>query len=104
MSDETKRYERSSETKQLSMPVATVAALVTALVSGGAAAGISGSSTSAAMVRVETQIEGMRDEQRRSSDTLQAVVLRLDARDAGLDERLRAVELRLERLGGQPPR
>lgn len=99
MSDDTKRYEKpSSDGRQLSMPVATVAGLIMALVSGGLASGVTGSSTSSGLVRLETRLESMQEDGRRLTDEWRAVVLRLDARDQDLDARLRASEQQLGRI------
>lgn len=99
MSDgETKRYEKAD--RQLSMPVAAVVALVGSLVSGGVSAKVTGGSAEAGMVRMEAKIEALQDSVTRQGESVRDVVLRLDARDVALDERLRAVELHQAR--GQP--
>jgi hypothetical protein len=99
---ETTRMGRGGGDKAPGWGPAAIGVLMASFLSAGGAAALGGSSTSASLVRVETQLEGLRDEQRRSADTMQSVVLRLDARDKDLDERLRAVELELARTRAGP--
>lgn len=101
---ETKVYKRESGdgNGKNSIPVTVVATIVGALLSGGVSAKVTGGSAEAGMVRMEAQLEALRDDVRRQGESLHGVVLRLDARDKDLDERLRAVELHQARTS--PPR
>lgn len=103
--------------RQLTMPVATAAALVIAIVTGLTSGGLASSSSSAtvreSMVRMEGELKALRDEVRRQGDEqaraaarmeaeMRAGFARLDATDRGHDERLRAVELHQARQQGAP--
>lgn len=100
---ETKRIERSGGgDRQVGIAPAAAGVLLASFLSAGGASQLVGSSTNASLVKLEVQLEAMREDQKRATDALQAVVMRLDGRDADLDARLRAAELRLERLDPRP--
>lgn len=111
MSTDAKRDDSGESDRQprtLSVPVATVAALLSAVVAGGGGSYLTGSSVSATMregqIRMEGQLQSLRDEVRRLGDDQRAVIVRLDAADRAMDERIRAVELHMARMGATPPR
>lgn len=103
MSDETKNGPR-----QLTMPVATVAALVIAIVTGLTSGGVASSSSAQqqreGQIRLEAGMQQLRDELRRIGDDTRAGFARNDARFDGHDARLRAVELHQARDGAPSPR
>jgi outer membrane murein-binding lipoprotein Lpp len=105
MAEETKRFDRSEKS---SMPVTVVASLISAIIAGGGGSYATGASVASTlregMVRLEGQVQALREEVRRQGEDSRAAILRLDARAEGLDMRLRAAELRLERLAPSPPR
>jgi hypothetical protein len=107
VAEETKNYGRPDKGNG-SIPVAVVASLVSAVLAGGGGTYAAGASVSATlregMVRLEGQVQAMREELRRQGDDAKAAVLRMDTRTEGIDSRLRAAELKLERFGPQPPR
>jgi hypothetical protein len=107
VADETKNYGRQDKAGG-SIPVAVVASLISAVLAGGGGTYAAGASVSAAlresMVRLEGQVIAMREELRRQGDDAKAAVLRMDTRTEAIDSRLRAAELKLERLSPQPPR
>lgn len=104
MSDKTD--DATPPARSLSIPVATVAALLSAMLAGGSGSYLTGSSVSATMregqIRMEGQLQALRDEVRRLGDDQRAVIVRLDAADRALDERLRSVELHQARAGMAP--
>lgn len=101
MSDET--TTTADGRRQVTIPVAAVAALLTAVLAGGGGSYLTGSSVSATMregqIRMEGQLQAVRDELRRIGDDTRAGFARVDGNVRDLDQRVRAVELHQARQG-----
>lgn len=100
--------DEAKPARSLSIPVATVAALLSAVLAGGSGSYLTGSSVSATMregqIRMEGQLQALRDEMRRIGDDTRAGFARVDAQARDQDQRLRAVELHQARTNPTPPR
>lgn len=104
--DETTRTPRRSAERSVSIPLAAVSALGSAVLAGGGGSYLTGSSVTGAMregqIRMEGRLDAIRDEVRRLGDDQRAALGRLEATDRALDERLRALELESARRAGAP--
>lgn len=100
---ETKRFERTGDARQVSMPVATVAALLASFVSAGGTSSLMGSSAREGQIRIEGRLDAMAAEMRRQGDDQRTGLAVINARLDAQDDRLRAVELHQARSGGPAP-
>jgi hypothetical protein len=111
--DETRTYEKRErereprDQRQVSMPVATVGALLSAMLAGGGGSYLTGSSITTTMregqIRLEAQVTALRDDVRRVADDQRAALSRLEGRDQAIDERVRVLELDAARRNGATP-
>jgi hypothetical protein len=93
-SEEIKVADRESRSAAAgTLPVAAVAALLSALLSGGGASYLTGSSVREGMVRIEGQMESMREELRRQGDGHREALAQIRTDAASRDARLRDIEL-----------
>lgn len=105
----TDRYSKRGdrEPRQVSLPIATVGALMSAMLAGGSGSYLTGSTLTTTMregqIRLEAQVQGLRDDVRRVADDQRAALARLEARDAGFDERVRVLEIDAARRNGATP-
>ena len=106
--DRDRARREPGEAKQLSMPVATVGALLVSLLSSvGSGTFVSSRASDAqrerdtrdaeGRVRVEARLEALQGEVRRASEMAATYWTELRAQDRSMDERLRAVELQQAR-------
>jgi hypothetical protein len=105
VADETeteKPGKQTAATQQVSVLITVIGMLVTGVLGGSGGSYLTGNSVSTAIregqIRQEAALQALRDEVRRLGDDQRASLVRLDGVDRGVDARLRAVELRLERL------
>jgi hypothetical protein len=102
-----KRDREPRDPRQVSMPVATVGALLTSVLSSfGSGAFVANRAESAqreGQIRVELKLEQVAGELRRVADDNRVALTELRSADRAIDERVRALELQDARRGGATP-